>query len=243
MLTFWAATSGTWINVISVTIGTLIGVWVGQGLRPGLAADWRRWMGVITLLIGLEMAHPLLVLRLGPLPALLPALMVLVAGSVVGDRLGMERQLARWLGQFRPGGAAAGVNLVSGSFVLFCVGPLTLLGCLRNGALADPDLLLVKATLDGVSAAVLAATAGLALLWVLVPLALLQLGLSAVGATLAGGFGLADPATAPPVVFTAAVGGLLVLGLALELMELPHPSVTNALAGLALAPVLGVGMA
>ena len=124
--------------------------------------------------------------------------------------------------------------------MLFCVGPITLLGCLRNGALGDPDLLLVKAGLDGVSAAVLASSVGLALLWVLFPLGVFQLGISGLGSLLAGG--LVDPSHSPLVVFTASVGGLIVFGLALELLDLPHPSVVNALAALMLAPVFGWGL-
>jgi len=130
--------------------------------------------------------------------------------------------------------------VLSGAFVLFCIGPMTLLGCLRNGALGDPDLLLVKATLDGISAAVLASAVGLALAWVLLPLALLQFSLSGLGALLAGGTG--DPSGSPQLLFTAALGGLLVLGLALDLLELPHPSVTNSLPALVLAPLFGWGL-
>jgi uncharacterized membrane protein YqgA involved in biofilm formation len=117
---------------------------------------------------------------------------------------------------------------------------MTLLGCLRNGALGDPDLLLVKALLDGVSATVLASAVGLSLAGVLLPLGLVQLALSGLGALLAGGVGPA--AEAPLLLFTAAVGGLLVLGLALELLELPHPSITYSLPALVLAPLLGWGV-
>jgi uncharacterized membrane protein YqgA involved in biofilm formation len=98
----------------------------------------------------------------------------------------------------------------------------------------------VKAGLDGFSAAVFAAAVGLVLLWVLVPLGLLQFGLSGLGALAAGGF--SDPTGAPVVLFTAAVGGILVLALALDLLHLPHPSVVNGLPALVLAPGLGWAM-
>jgi uncharacterized membrane protein YqgA involved in biofilm formation len=130
--------------------------------------------------------------------------------------------------------------MLSGAFLLFCVGPMTLLGCLRNGALGEPDLLLVKACLDGVSSAVLASSVGLTLAWVLMPMALLQLPLSLAGSALALGSG--DPTSAPVLIFSAAVGGLLVIALALELLDLPHPSVSNAMPALLLAPLLGWGV-
>jgi uncharacterized membrane protein YqgA involved in biofilm formation len=257
---FWWATSGTWINLAAVLLGTLVGWALGRRLHPALGDQWRRWLGVITLLLGLAMARPLLEQRLGALPAVLPALLALVLGSALGTGLDLEARLGRWLARHQPtrqqpappqpaslqlaGGAEAprqaGAGILSGAFLLFCVGPMTLLGCLRNGALGEPDLLLVKACLDGVSSAVLASSVGLTLAWVLLPMALLQLPLSLAGAALALGSG--DPTGAPVLIFSAAVGGLLVIGLALELLELPHPSVSNAMPALLLAPLLGWGV-
>lgn len=240
-MAFWSATGGTWINLLAVLSGGLVGSRLGRRLPTDLRGQWQQWLGVITLLLAIEMVRPLWSLRLGPFPAVLAALLVLVLGSWLGHGLALERRLATWLASFhrpRPGDPDRGAaEVVSGAFVLFCIGPMTLLGCLRNGALGDPDLLLVKAGLDGLSAAVLAAGVGLVVLWVLLPLGLLQFGLSGVGALLAGGFG--DPSQVPAVLFTAAVGGLLVLALAMDLLQLPHPSVVNGLAALVLAPGAG----
>jgi len=246
---FWAATSGTWINLLSVLAGTVAGASIGRHLRPALAHQWRQWLGLITLVLAIEMVQPLWRQQLGPFPAVLPALLALVVGISLGDWLELELRLKRALAHLKPETAAEQraasgrtdrASVLSGAFVLFCVGPMTLLGCLRNGALADPDLLLVKAALDGVSAALLASSVGLALAWVLLPLGVLQLTLSGAGALLASGVG--DPSGAPQLLFTAAVGGLLVLGLALELLDLPHPSITNSLLALVLAPLLGWGV-
>ncbi len=256
---FWWATSGTWINLAAVLLGTLVGWGLGRRLNPALADQWRRWLGVITLLLGLAMARPLLEQRLGALPAVLPALVALVLGSSLGNGLNLEARLGRWLPRHQQASpqltppqlapdqlaskASSGLDragILSGAFLLFCVGPMTLLGCLRNGALGEPDLLLVKACLDGVSSAVLASSVGLTLAWVLLPMALLQLPLSLAGAALALGSG--DPTSAPVLIFSAAVGGLLVIALALELLDLPHPSVSNAMPALLLAPLLGWGV-
>ena len=264
---FWWATSGTWINLAAVLLGTLVGWGLGRRLNPALADQWRRWLGVITLLLGLAMARPLLEQRLGALPAVLPALVALVLGSSLGTGLNLEARLGRWLARHQQipaqqvdlqqdpdqqarlqpqppqlateaSSGLARAGILSGAFLLFCVGPMTLLGCLRNGALGEPDLLLVKACLDGVSSAVLASSVGLTLAWVLLPMALLQLPLSLAGLALGSG----DPTSAPVLIFSAAVGGLLVIALALELLDLPHPSVSNAMPALLLAPLLGWGV-
>ncbi|MFQ6538033.1 MULTISPECIES: DUF554 family protein [Aphanothece] len=248
-MVFWEATSGTWINVLAVLAGSLLGVGLGGHLSAAIRLQWQRWLGIITLLLALQMVQPLWDLRLGAFPAVLAALVVLVLGSWLGELVGLQRRLDRWLLRFAApgggrspadGGERSPADIVSGAFVLFCIGPITLLGCLRNGALGDPSLLLVKAGLDGLSAAVLASGVGLVLLWVLVPLAVLQLGLSGLGMVLAGG--VMDPSGSPLLLFTSAVGGLLVLALALDLLDLPHPSVVNGLAALVLAPALGWGI-
>ncbi|MGB5134879.1 MAG: DUF554 family protein [Prochlorococcaceae cyanobacterium] len=244
-MALWEATSGTWINLLTVALGTLCGAALGSRVSLQLAQQWRRWLGVVTLLLAVQMVQPLWQQRLGPFPAVMPALLVLVLGVSVGEALALERRLGAWLraaGTPAPGSpdSGAGPGILAGTFVLFCVGPMTLVGCLRNGALGDADLLLVKAGLDGVSSALLAAGVGLTLAWVLLPMAVFQFALSGAGVLMAAG--LPDPMASPALVFSAALGGLLVLSLALELLELPHPSSVNALPALLLAPLLGWGM-
>lgn len=259
-MAFWAATSGTWINLATVLAGCLLGARLRDRLQPSLAQQWRRWLGLITLLLAIRMVQPLWQQQLGALPAVLPALLTLVLGASLGHWWQLDQRLRGWLCRFQPApadsqrvasraAAAEGsrsaqviperdvADVLAGTFVLFCVGPMTLLGCLRNGALAEPDLLLVKACLDGLSAALLASGIGLALAWVLLPMAVLQLSLCGAGVLLAGG--LPDPMASPALLFSSALGGVLVLALALELLDLPHPSSVNALPALLLAPLVG----
>jgi hypothetical protein len=239
-MALWEATSGTWINLLAVAAGSLAGAGLGSRISLELAQQWRRWLGVVTLLLAVQMVQPLWALRLGPLPAVLPALLAMVLGVSAGEALGLERRLEAWLRRTGAEAPQARPGILAGAFVLFCVGPMTLVGCLRNGALGNADLLLVKAGLDGISSALLAAGVGLSLAWVLLPMALLQFSLSGLGVLMAGG--LPDPMATPALAFSAALGGLLVLSLALELLELPHPSSVNALPALLLAPLLGWGI-
>ena len=239
-MALWEATSGTWINLLAVAIGTAVGAALGSRISLDLAQQWRRWLGAVTLLLAVQMVQPLWQQRLGPFPAVLPALLAVVLGVSAGEALALERRLGAWLRRSGTPAPGASPHILAGTFVLFCLGPMTLVGCLRNGALGDPDLLLVKAGLDGISSALLAAGVGMALAWVLLPMALLQFALSGLGVLLAGG--LSDPMGAPGVAFTAALGGLLVLSLALELLELPHPSSVNALPALLLGPLVGWGV-
>jgi len=158
-MTLWTATWGSWLNAAAVVVGGVLGKRFGHHLNPKLQDHWRRWLGVVTVLLGLRLASQLLTLQLGPLPALLPSLLLLLAGSALGHTLRFGISLPRRLAGLREG-------VLPGAFILFCAGPMTLLGYLRNGAVGEADILLVKASLDGVAAAVLAAGTNAAVAWV-----------------------------------------------------------------------------
>ena len=115
--------------------------------------------------------------------------------------------------------------------LVFCIGPLTILGSINDG-LGDPELLIVKAGLDGFAATAFAAVYG----W--------GVGLSALTVLVVQG-GIALGASGLDVVLTdamvdaiASVGGVLLLGVALRLLDLKHIRVANMLPSLAIAPIL-----
>ena len=99
--------------------------------------------------------------------------------------------------------------------LLFCVGPLTLLGAIQNGLTGDPGFLLLKSALDGLSALALATTFGVGVMASTLVIAVYQGGLS-LGAGLLTQW-LPDPANDPRVLLVNGVGGLMIVGLGLGL--------------------------
>ncbi|TGG77779.1 MAG: DUF554 family protein [Aphanocapsa feldmannii 288cV] len=238
------ATSGSWFNALAVLCGVLVGSCLGHRLPRDLRDQARGWLGLVTLVIGLRMAigaaEDVSLSAAGlAIPAELLTLLSLVVGAALGHRLRLARRLEQWLQPMtaalqgpRSSATALDPGLLSGTFVLFCVGPLTLLGCLRNALLASPDLLLVKGSMDGLTAVLLSATYGPLVALVVVPLLLFQLGISSL-ALLFHGAVIADPSD-PTLLISTVVGGVLVVGLAFQLAGLPHPAVTDALPSLLL---------
>jgi len=122
------------------------------------------------------------------------------------------------------------------AFLLFCIGPLTLLGSLSNGLTGNPQLLLIKAALDGSAAIALTCSFGVSVGWSVLPLVASQAGVSLAAGLL--GAAIPHPETDPAILLMSGSGGVLIVGLAFGLLELKRIRVAALLPALALAPLL-----
>jgi uncharacterized protein len=115
--------------------------------------------------------------------------------------------------------------------LVFCVGPLTILGSLENGLRGDITLLATKSLLDGVASIAFAAALGPGVYLSVVTVLIVQGGIAAAA------FLLQDVMDAPTILAITATGGLILLGIALRLLELKPVRVANFLPALILAPL------
>ena len=218
---------GTAINVVAVLVGGGIGTLVGAKLPERMRETAMRAIGIVTLLIGvsnfLEFDNPLV------------PLLSVILGLVIGEFLGIDDALKRF-GAYLQKQLSKGESPVSRAFVttslIFCVGPLTILGSLEDGFTRDYSLLALKSALDFVASLSFAAVLGWGVLLsagtVLVVQGLL---------TLTARF-LGEVVTEPMILATTATGGVLILGLGLVLLELKEVRVANMLPALVIAPLL-----
>ncbi len=223
---------GTAVNVATVVAGTVAGVVLGERLPERVRTTVLQVVGLMTLVIGLREAttthnvvFPLVSLLLGAVAG--EALRIEERLDGIGERL--RRRVER---ASEPGSSRFTEGFVAASF-LFCVGPLTLLGSIRDG-LGGPDasqLLLVKAALDGVVAVVFASTLGWGVGFSALTVLVVQGGLTA-------GAGAADRVlTERMVTEMTATGGVMILGIGLRLLDLRQVRVASLLPALFLAPV------
>ena len=218
MLELFARTSGTWINVAAVAAGTAIGVLAGARLPERLGRTLMQVLGLVTLFVGLGMARMLDGVHAGPLPGVIVALVSLAAGALVGEVLGIEERLTA-LGEEarrRLGGRGRFTEGFVNASLLFCIGPMALVGSLQNGLALDARTLVLKSTLDGIAAVALAGVYGIGVGLSAVPFLALQGGVSVGAAALAQV--LPDPATDPRVLVVSGAGGLLVAGIGVNLL-------------------------
>lgn len=238
MEAFWAMTSGTWVNAAGVLTGTALGVALRRCAGAVFQRTVQQAVGLITLVLGVQMALGLAEVRAGPLDGIILALLALALAAALGEGLALvervEQLAARLQGQDAGGGRFSEAVLMP--FLLFCIGPLTLLGSLANGATGDMRLLLIKTTLDGIAAIALACSFGASVGFSVVPLLVVQLSLS----LLAGSLGLlfGNLAESPAFLLTTSMGGVLILGLSLQLLEVTRVRVVALLPALVIAPTL-----
>ncbi len=237
-LTFWAKTSGTWINALAVLVGTTLGVLLRGRLPLQIQRTVVQGVGLTTIVIGVFMAQNVSKGGAGKIDGVILALLAMAIGGGLGEALGIESWLERFGEGLRRqvrGGGSFTEGFVSAS-ILFCVGPMTLIGAMNNGLLGDPSLLLVKAALDGISSIALAASFGLGVGGSVLVILGYQLGLSLLAGALAAW--LPDPASDPRVLLATGVGGLMVIGVGLNLLEATRIRVAAFLPSLFLAPGL-----
>ncbi|MDL2343740.1 DUF554 domain-containing protein [Deinococcus sp. MIMF12] len=216
--------SGTLINVGAVLVGTLVGLLLGGRLPERTQRTLLQTLSLVTLFIALGMAGELNTVSGGPIPGVILALISLAGGAVIGEALGIEEGLTR-LGEtlkrrFRGGGRFT-EGFVAAS-LLFCIGPMTVVGGLQNGLTGDNSTYVLKSTLDGIAALALAGAYGIGVGFSALTVLALQGAISlAAGAFAAGLLGGADPEvlkTNPYVLLVTGMGGLIIVGISWNLM-------------------------
>jgi uncharacterized membrane protein YqgA involved in biofilm formation len=240
--------TGTAVNAATVVLGSTIGVLVGHRLPERARRVVTDGLGLVTLLIAGESAMHVgdsaLSDAVGSSAPMLVVLGAVLLGGIIGSLLRIEDRLESFGGVLQRfavrrmgsgGRHQSRERFVQGfvvSSLVFCVGPLTILGSIEEGLGKGADQLLLKAALDGFASIAFAAAYGWGVAASVVVLVAVQGGLTALGAAL-GSF-------VPDAHLSAltATGGLLLVGVALRLLEIKQVKVADLLPALVVAPLL-----
>jgi uncharacterized membrane protein YqgA involved in biofilm formation len=239
--------TGTLLNITTVLIGGLIGLLFGARIPERFKSTIIAGMGLFTFAMGVQMFlgtdNPLIVLG------------ALILGALVGEWWRIEDGLHN-LGAFlekrfgRDDSAEGSSKFIRGfltASLLFCVGPMTILGSIQDGLTGNFELLAVKSMLDGFAALALASTLGMGVLFSALTVLAIQGGISLLAAQFGAaifGSGLSAAAqesirTDPRVLEMTATGGVLLMGLAISsLLEIMKIRVGNFLPALFIAPLI-----
>jgi uncharacterized membrane protein YqgA involved in biofilm formation len=240
--------TGTAVNVVTVLAGTSIGVLVGHRLPERTRRVVTDGLGLVTLLIAaLSAAHVTdgaLEDAVGSSAPMLIVLGSVLIGGITGSLLRIEDRLEDFGGYLQRaavrrfgagGGSEARDRFIQGfvtSSLVFCVGPLTILGSINEGLGNGADQLLLKSALDAFAAVAFAASFGWGVGFSVISLIVIQGGLTALGA----GLGSFVPDAHLSVL--TATGGLVLLGVAFRLLEIKQVKVADFLPALIVAPLL-----
>jgi len=225
----WA--TGTLLNLLTVLAGGLVGTLLGDRLTVRLRENVVAGVGLFVAVMGVKFA-----IDTASLLYLLGAILI---GGIIGSLAGIERRLnelgAAVQRRFATPGGTRNQTIAEAfvtASIVFCVGPLTFLGAIRNGLTGDASLLAIKSVLDGFTAIAFAATLGWGVLLSLAVILVYQGGLAAGASVFAS---LLSDAQLREM---NATGGLLLVGVGLKLLRLRDVQVADYLPAIVVAPLL-----
>ena len=237
--------TGTIINVVTVILGSTLGMLFGARIPEQLKSTVVAGMGLFTAAMGLQMflktGNPLIVLG------------ALLIGILLGEWWRIEDGLQS-LGQilekrFAKSNAEVGSSKFVRGFLtaslLFCIGPMTILGSIQDGLRGDYSLLAVKSVLDGFTSLALSSSLGMGVLFSSIVILIFQGGISFLAMQLNVSMtnAMTDPAMKAVIDSMinelTATGGVILVGLAVSsLLEIKKIRVGNFLPALAVAPLI-----
>lgn len=223
--------TGTWINIATVLIGGILGLIFGARLPERVRNTVVAGLGLFTAGYGLlnfiQTDNPLIVLG------------SILLGVLLGEWWKIEdglQNLAVFLETRFSGKQESSNKFVRGfliASILFCVGPMSILGSIQDGLTGDYSILATKAVLDGFAALAFTSTLGVGVMFSIIVILIYQGGLSLMAAQ------LNQVITTAMMTEMNAAGGILLVGIAVSsLLEIKPMRMGNFIPALIIAPLI-----
>jgi len=216
----------TFVNMLAVAVGSILGLLLQSVFNEDIQGIVFQAVGLGTILIGLKMA-----LRL-PGGYMLIFIFALILGGILGEVIGLAEWMSSLSDQLKLFVGASDSNFTEGlitAFLLFCIGSMTIVGALEEGLSKNRSLIYVKSTLDGFTAIALTASFGIGVLFSIIPMLIFQGGITVLAVKLKPIF---DQKTLDLV---SAVGGILIIGISINMLQLGEITLENLLPSLLVA--------
>ncbi|MBQ6268606.1 MAG: DUF554 domain-containing protein [Bacteroidetes bacterium] len=218
---------GTFLNTLTVIIGSIIGILIKKGIPEKYKLIFFQIIGCVTICLGITMIYNM--------ENIIYIIISLMLGALIGTLLNIENQfykLSNFLKRtFKIGSDKFNEGLIT-AFILFCIGPMTFLGTLQAGTMNNNDLLYTKSLLDGISSIILASVFGSGILFSAIPLFLFQSALTLLSMQL-------NNFLTPQIINGLnATGGVLLLMLGINILEIKKIAIANLLPSLLIIIIL-----
>jgi hypothetical protein len=217
---------GTFINILAVLVGSAIGLSFRSALSERIKEIAFQATGLFTIALGVSMAivmdNPIIVI------------FSILLGGIIGEAIRLDKQIEKLSDYLKERVNSKDSKFTEGlvtAFLIYCIGSLTILGAIEEGTTGDNSLLITKSVLDGFTSIALASTFGSGVAFSVIPMLIFQGGLT-IFAFIFGGLFSQDL-----ISLLSATGGLMIIGIGINLLDLKDVRVTNMLPALLLVPV------
>ena len=226
---------GTVVNAIAIIIGGLIGTFIRNGLKENYKKTLMNGVGLTVIIIGI----------MGAIKSenMILIIISIVLGSIIGEAIGIERKLDSMGNSLEEKLGQGNSNLSKGfvtASLVYCVGAMAIVGSLESGLLGNHDTLFAKSVLDGISSIIFASTLGIGVVFSAIPVFIYQ------GIIILLASSLRNLLTPDVILEMSAVGGILIMGIGINILEIKKievgnmsPSIFIPLIYSILAPFLG----
>ncbi len=221
--------TGTLVNTGTIIAGSLIGLAAGRRIPERFKTLLMQALGLSTLLIGLRMALST--------QEVIPIVGSLLLGAITGELLRIEDGMARighWLKKRARSESSTFIEGFVTTSLLYCTGAMVIVGAIQDGTSGNATTLYIKAMLDGVASIAFASTLGIGVLFSAASVFVVQGAFTLLAAKLAF---LQQPAILGAITST---GGLLIVAIAINLLNLTRIRVGNLLPALVYAVLLAL---
>ena len=220
--------TGTILNVVTVLIGGGLGTVLGQRLPDKVRQTVMHGLGLVTITVGLRMALDT--------ANILIVMGSVLLGGILGEWWQIEERLQavgeRLQERLHVGTASTLAQGFVTASLIFCVGPMTILGSIRDGLVGDYSLLAIKSLLDGFAALALASSLGIGVMLSAITVLVYQGSLSLLAS-------LAQVAMSEAMITEmTATGGVIIMGIGLVLLDIKRVRVASYLPGIFIAPLI-----
>lgn len=218
---------GTLVNAGAIIIGSLVGLIVHSKINEKYKKIIFQSIGLFTIFLGVGMALKS--------DNYLLMIFSLVVGSVIGQLIDIEFFITKIGDKLKKKINSKNSKFSEGlvtSFLMFCMGSMTILGAFDEGLSGNTDLLFAKSVLDGISSIILSASLGIGVLFYVIPLILYQGGLTLFAVS------LQNYLSEPIINQMSSVGGILLIGLGISILDIKKINVLNMTPALLIAIIL-----
>jgi len=214
---------GTIINSLAIIFGCIIGLILKGHFPKRIGIILFQGIGLTTLVIGIQMALQA--------SEILFIILSMVIGGIIGEAIDIEKRLdhlgnrIKKIFKKQEGKERFTEGFITAS-LLYCVGSMAVMGAIEEGINGNPDILLAKSALDGISSIIFTASLGIGVLFSAIPVFLYQGTITQIAQLVKAWI------TTDMVNGMTAVGGILIIGLALGILEIKKIKVANLLPSL-----------